>query len=158
LSAGLSVQFLGVSVSADARTAFLKDLARSVPNVTSGVIDNPTYFGRRFRETGSDAFIFGLKANNLDGYEYLLPFVEDDASFTGSPEPELVSEIVKSQELKETGARAEAYRAIGKRVLEDCLVLPILSRPYRTVWVRSSLETPHIGEVPLNNYYLGQVR
>jgi ABC-type oligopeptide transport system substrate-binding subunit len=115
-------------------------------------------FGETFTQSGSDGLIVGLKSNFFDGYEFLLPFVEPTANVTGIEDRDLSKLIHSSQTVSLPRERAQIYQLAEQKILNDCMMYPLITVPDRRVLLRSGWEFPLIGQVPINEYFLGKVR
>ncbi len=149
---------LGVSIPAIYREEYKKFIETGARQVDLSVRENPKNYGENFRRSGDDGILMGLKSNYLDGYEYLLTFSEGGSNVTGDKGRALTSEIKASQELGDSNLRALAYQRLSKKIRDECLVYPILTVPYKKVYVRKEIETPGLGSVPFNEYALVNVK
>jgi len=54
--------------------------------------------------------------------------------------------------------RFKNYRSIIQEIENQCVVFPEIVIPYRKIYIKDNLVTPGIGMVPLDEYYLGNVK
>jgi ABC-type transport system substrate-binding protein len=150
---------LGISVPDEDRATY-RDFVKTAngAEVNIHVLDNPMDFGPKFLRTNTDGLIIGLKSNFLDGYEYLLPFSERSANFTGFFDPEIVKAINSSQDITVPSERSKSYQSIEEKILSECVIYPLITFPSRKIFLNRTFSFPGIGEVPINEYYLGDVR
>lgn len=150
--------FLTVSVPRSRWEPYTAMLTAPGRKVTTTAIEKPQYFGKQFQEMKCDALVLGLKSNYLDGYEYLLLFAEESANFTGYWDKKLKADINSSQDIEDPQKKATTYQQIAQRLRDECLLMPLITLPMKTVLVRNERMTPGLGEQPLNEYYLGHVQ
>lgn len=149
--------YLTVSIQDKFLPEYEKMIKAVYPNVLIKPIRDAKQFGKSFQQSKCDAFIFGLKSNYLDGYEYVDIFANNDANFSGIYSDRLSSKIKMSQTVSDTHERAKVYRDIINEVNNLCVIRSLITLPMRTVYIRKSLSVPDIGLGPLNEYYLGNV-
>jgi MarR-like DNA-binding transcriptional regulator SgrR of sgrS sRNA len=149
---------LGISVDAEHRNAYVEMLKAVLPDTQLEIMGSTVRFGETFTQSGSDGLIVGLKSNFFDGYEFLLPFVEPTANVTGIEDRDLSKLIHSSQTVSLPRERAQIYQLAEQKILNDCMMYPLITVPDRRVLLRSGWEFPLIGQVPINEYFLGKVR
>jgi ABC-type transport system substrate-binding protein len=149
--------YLVGSIPKQYRKSYINMLRSVYPNIEINPIDKAKQFGSTFIKMNCDVLVYSLKSNNLDAYEYLNVFSNDDANFSAYHDQSLSTKIENSQSITDPARRASAYRSIIKKIESLCLVRPLLTIPNRIIYVRSTLKTPGIGEGPLNDYYLGYI-
>ncbi len=149
--------YLSVSVPEEYRDAYIKMIKTVIPVNKTMLIVNSKKFGLEFSKKKCDAFVFALKSNYLDGYEYLNILANDDADFSGIGKNIFYKDIEESQNLTNPHEKIKKYREIVDRVEDACMVRPLITIPMRSIYVRKTINAPEIGLGPLNEYYLGNV-
>jgi len=152
------VAFLAVSVPDVYRSGYLSMLKKLYPNAMQKIIANTGRFGSEFIGTQCDAIILGFKSSTFDGYGILDAFSRTDAGYNGFLSKKITEQVKASQEITSSLMRFQQYRKIIREIENECTILPIVVAPYREIYIRDSLITPGIGEVPLDEYYLGNVK
>jgi len=150
--------FLSVSVPENRRAGYEKMVKADGHPLTVKVIEQPKHFGPQFQKLKCDAMVLGLKSNYLDAYEYILLFSENDANFTGYHNEDLKHHIKMSQNEEDSTKKAEIYQSILGKIRDACLIYPVATLPMRSTWVKQGRQTPGLGQVSLNEYYLGDIR
>lgn len=150
--------FLTVSIPLKYQVKYFDMIKNFYPNVQARQIENSGHFGRQFIESRCDVFISGSKYNTLDAYGFLDAFTETDSNSTGFSNKKIANEIKSSQSISDPMKRFEQYRKIILELEDECLVFPILDIPYRKIYIKKNLNAPGIGMVPLDEYYLGNVK
>jgi len=107
------LSYLAVSFPEKYLSAYSNMLQMIYPAINLKPILNNKKFGEIFSNTYCDALIFGLKSNNLDGYEFLDVFASKDANFTGVMDNELAKQIKNSQDITNPQARAVEHPVPG---------------------------------------------
>lgn len=153
------LSILSVSVPLEHRKSYVDMFSSIFRNSTQRYIDDPKEFGRDFAESNCDALVLGLKSNVLDGYEYLLMLADDSkVNFTGYVNSSLQEQINVSQSVVDNSQKSALYQEISARIRNECIYYPILTIPMKKIYVKDTRHTPGLGEVPLNEYFLGQVQ
>lgn len=152
------LSFLSVSVPGQYRPYYEQAITNIFTSTSRTSIENPERFGDQFLRSGCDGLIFGRKSNNLDGFEYLAIFTAKDDNPSGFIDQDLSRSIMQCRDISDTRKRAEAYREIANNIRSQCILYPILTIPYKKIWIKEGLLTPGIGEVSLNSYPLGGVQ
>lgn len=150
--------YLTVSIPHKYLTDYSKIIQQVYANIVIKPIKDSRQFGLKFRELNCDALVFALKSNNLDGYEYLDIFANNDANFSGIFDKELVKRIKSSQEIVNPHERVLEYRKLIQHIENMCIIRPLITTPMRTIYIHKSLQAPDIGLGSFNDYYLGNVR
>lgn len=151
------ISFLGLSVPEDLRESYVETLKKEFTNLRTEVIENPVNFGGQFKQSKCDFLISGFKSNFLDGYEFLIPFVEPTVSITAISSPKLVKQVKESQLVYDVESRSREYQRVQRSILDDCLVKPIVTIPHQTLLIKNNLQMSGIGSVPLSEYDLSGV-
>lgn len=154
----LKVSFLNVSIPPTLQPTYEKWLQASAERILTKAIESPKNFGEDFSHSDSNLLVFGLKSNYLDGYEYLLVMSEDSANATGLKNEKLKKSIVESQDINDTFKRAQSYEVIADEVKKMCVIFPIVTISYKKLFIKSGIETPGLGQAPLNDYDLSRVQ
>ncbi len=149
--------YLSVSIPQDYLNEYLNMTKNIYPNQKVIKIKDTSHFGERLLNSGCDVFIVGLKSNTFDAYDMLDPFSNIDANFTGFSNQKVIKSIKNSQSIFDPNLRFQEYRSIINEIESECVIYPILTIPYRQVYIKKDLITPNIGKGPINDYYLGQV-
>lgn len=154
----LCLSYLSVSIPQQFRRPFVQALSGIAPSIQTKVMTNDKQFGKVFSSSNCDLLAFDLKSNYLDAYEFILILSESDANFSGYYNDNLQHEIENSQNIANVYSRIKEYRKIINRIKKLCLIEPIVTLPYETIFVNNTLITPHLGSSALNDYYLGLIR
>jgi hypothetical protein len=152
------ISFVAPSIPISLRAGYVKMIEKVFPNIQVKQITDPKEFGPTFLNQKCDAIVIGFKSNNLDGADFLNVFTERTVNYTGYSSASLKSEILNSLKLEDIGYRAEKFKFISQEIKKKCLIMPIMTVPYKTFYTRKTLEFPEIGKSVLNEYYLGNVR
>lgn len=152
------IDFLGLSVPENLRSVYVKAFKSGFADVRTQVIENPADLGKQFAKSNCDVLVSGFKSNFLDGYEFLVPFIEPTASIVGPVESTLAAKLRESQSLPDPSMRGETYRDLQNKILGDCVVKPVVTIPKQSFLIRANHEMPGVGQVPLSEYDLSGVR
>ncbi len=152
------LSFIAPSVPVSRRAGFQSMIEAIYPGVEIKQIGDPKNFGPTFLEQKCDGLIIGFKSNNLDGADFLNVFTERAVNYTGYWSESLKDKIGQSLHIDDLAHRAEIFKALAQEVRNKCLILPIMTTPYKTFYTSNRLEFPEIGKSILNEYYLGNVR
>ena len=152
------VAFLSVSVPDYYRTVYLSMFKKLYPNAIQKIITNTGHFGSEFINTHCDAIILGFKSSTFDGYGIMDAFSRTDSSYNGFLNKEIIKLLKESQETTDPLIRFKQYREIVKEIENQCVIFPMVVIPYREIYIKNNLVTPGIGKVPLDEYYLGDVK
>ncbi len=150
--------FLELSVPKEKRGLYEKAVSAVVGPVKTSLIHDVSRYGLEFLSSGADGAVIGLRANDLDGYEFLATFCEPYADITGYQSAALKKRINATQQLNDPTQRAQSYRSVAATIADECLVLPLMTKTTRAVMIRKELATPGLGEGPLNEYDFSLVR
>ncbi len=153
----MCVSFLSVSVSSILQPVYEEWLRVHVKQLSTSSIDSPKDFGRRFSHSKCDGLIFGFKSNYLDAYEYLIILAEASANPTGYYDLALKRKIEMSQDINDNLQRAQLYQELSEQIKKLCLLYPLITIPYKKLFIRHSIQAPGLGQIPLNDYDLGKV-
>ena len=107
-----------------------------------------------FRRSKCDFMVMGLKSNTLDGYEFQIPLNEANTSFMQYVDPRLNGMIAAGQRQTDQKARYSQYRKISDAVAETCTIRPLITLPYKTIYVGRDLKISGLGDLPLNDVLL----
>jgi len=154
----ICVEALGVSVPQSLLPAYSELLSGAAQTIETRILKDPVNMGSQFRKSKCDAFVFGLKSNYLDGFEYLQLFTDPNANPTGYTHLELSNSIKKSQDISDPAQRAEQYQKISDQINQACLLEPLVLSPFKRVFIRKGIVARELGIGPLNSYYLGAVQ
>jgi hypothetical protein len=66
--------------------------------------------------------------------------------------------INSSQDITVPSERSKSYQSIEEKILSECVIYPLITFPSRKIFLNRTFSFPGIGEVPINEYYLGDVR
>lgn len=152
------LSYLTVSVSDKYLNDYSEMIKKIYPSVKLMPISDNRQFGQTFIKQKCDGLIFALKSNNLDGYEYLDIFANNDANFSGITDKQLVDQIKNSQDIVDPYARSKEYRKLISRIENMCVIRPLITTTMRTIYLNKMLIAPDIGLGSLNDYYLGNVK
>ncbi len=151
------LSFVAPSVPVSRRSGFLKMIETIYPGVQVKLIVDPKNFGEAFLDQKCDGIIIGFKSNNLDGADFLNVFTEKSVNYTGFWSNGLKDKVVQSFDLDDSAHRADIFKSLAREIRNRCLILPIMTVPYKTFYTSNKLEFPGIGKSILNEYYLGSV-
>jgi ABC-type oligopeptide transport system substrate-binding subunit len=154
----LCVSRLAVSVGKEHEAAIRAMLNKNSDSVEIKNIENPREFGISFQNQACDLIIMGLKSLYLDGYEFLLMFSEPAADVTGAQDLKLKTKIFESQDIDSPNDKATIYRDLSLQIQKQCTVLPLLTIPYRKVYVGKNFPIELLGRGALHGVNLDSVR
>ena len=152
------VAFVESAIEKDNREYYLNMVKELYPNATKETVSSYTLLPTAALKKKFDGSFFALKSNYLDAYEFLVTLAEKNANVTGYNNEALRQQIENSQNISNPELKSKEYRKIIKKINEECLMYPLFTMPYDTVYVRKGIITPDIGKVSINEYYLGKVR
>jgi len=149
---------LATSVEKNYRTEYLNMVKQIYPHATLKTINNCSNMNQVIEQQKCDGSIFAVKSNYLDAYEYMQELSTiKGINPTGYHNKKLITSITDSQMKLTTKQKAKAYRKIIKHINDLCLMYPLFTIPYDTVFVKNDISTPGLGQEPINEYYLGNV-
>jgi hypothetical protein len=151
------LSYLMLSIPKEYRQEYFTMVERIYPSIKIIPVAGVKKFGSGFAASGCHALIFSLKSNYLDGYEYLQIFANNDANFSGISDRGLAQDIKNSQNHENPYERANEYRKIINKIENSCIILPLVTIPMRTIYVKKNLLTPGIGLGSLNEYPLSKI-
>ncbi len=151
------LRYLSVSIQEKYRSEYLNMIKAIYPNIQAKNMNNVQKFGTTFLNEHCDAFLFALRSNYYDGYEYLTIFEDNDANFSGIRDKNLSDQILKSQSISNPEIRAEEYQHITKKIGDLCIIRPLFTIPTKKIYIRKNLKTPNIGLVSFHQYYFGNI-
>lgn len=150
--------YLQSSIEKEFRPTYLAAFQSLYPHATIKLINKSSDLANEFAKSGCDGMFIALKSNYLDAYEYLLTLSEDGINISGYKNKALIKKIQTSQQFEEVAIRANKYREIINQLQALCLVYPMFTRPYETVYVNKNLVLPNFGKGGINDYYLGNAK
>lgn len=152
------VSVVSTSIEKNYRERYLEMLKALYPKAKLKIIYSCSNMNQVIEKQQCDGTFFAAKSNYLDAYEYLQELSTiKGVNPTGYYEPQLAKAIKNSQMSLTTEAKTKAYREIIHHIDNLCLMYPLFTMSYDTIFVKNGVLTPGLGQEPLNEYYLGNV-
>lgn len=136
----------------------------SYSDMVHGAVNTKNFYVEQIKRDQSnltkfnyDAIILGFRSYALEGYDFLVLFTKNRKSFTGFNNSAISKDLLTSQDLNDSEEKARKYQHIDDIIRDECIVLPIVTIPTETFFVKESLKAPNIGKSQLEFYYLGDI-
>ena len=152
------VSVVSTSIEKNYRSEYIQMFKKLYPNAKLKIIRSCSNMNQVIEKQQCDGTLSAEKSNYLDAYEYLQVLSSlNGINPTGYYEPSLAQSITNSQMLLTTEEKAKAYKKIIQHVDDLCLMYPLFTLSYDTIFVKDDFVTPGLGQEPLNEYYLGDI-
>lgn len=150
--------FLKLSVPVEHHSSYIKMVRNAIDTKnfhTEQITKVKDY--TKLIKSSCDAMAIGFQTNTLEGYDFLVLFAKNGKNFTGLYNEEVSNALLNSQNLNDNKEKARQYQRIADIVRDECIVVPIVTIPMETFFIKDSLKAPDISKSAFESYYLGAI-